>query len=84
MNAIADICTVLFVGLFTYALVATHLLRWMIDKEKFSDSKISYLRSWTPPREVLTSTGVQVWRSRWYALAASIAFLTVRCYLDTR
>lgn len=84
MNVIANVCTALFVVLFIYVLVATQALRWMIDKEKFSESKVSYFQSWTPPREVLTSAGVQVWWSRWYALAASIAFLAARCYLDTR
>lgn len=83
MKLVADIFSVLFIALFIYALVASHFLRWMIDKKKFQQVDLSYFRSWSPPLQVLTPTGVKIWWSRWCALGVSFVFLAARIYLDT-
>jgi len=84
MKLLADLCSILFVVLFLYALVVSHVLRMMIDEKKWADSNYSWFRSYLPPREVLTEMGQKFWWSRLFAFPTSFIFLAARIYLDTR
>ncbi len=84
MKLVADIFSVLFIALFIYALIASQLLRRVIDKKKFQQAELSSFRAWSPPLEVLTPAGVKIWWSRWLALGFSFLFLAARIYLDSR
>lgn len=83
-ETIAKTCTVLFVACFTYAMIASYVLRWMIDEEKIKTSGMKLFRSITPPRDVLTPRGKGVWWSKWMALGISLLFLALSVYFHER
>jgi hypothetical protein len=75
MNALAKVCSLVFIGCFVYLMISAYALRWMIDEAKVKDAAATVFRAVTPPRAVLTPLGRKIWISRWIALAAGLLFL---------
>jgi hypothetical protein len=84
MNFVADLCSIIFIALFSYVMVGAYLLRWMIDDSKVRDSGAKIFRHIAPPRDVLTDRGVKVWWSRWFALVGALVFLFLSYFLHHR
>ena len=69
--------SVLFIAGFTYAMVASWIMRYMIDPVRVQGKEVKIFRSVEPPREVLTDRGVKVWWSKWIALGISLVSLVL-------
>ena len=64
-------------------MIASYVLRYYIDEDKFkmgSYGKRIFTRI-TPPFEILTETGVKIWRSKWIALCLAFVSIFLSIYL---
>jgi hypothetical protein len=78
---LAKACSILFIAGFTYAMISSWIMRYMIDPAKVQGKEVQIFRSVLPPREVLTDGGIKVWWSKWISLGLSIVFLALSVFL---
>ena len=82
MTILANTLSVISITLFTYALFSSWILRYHIDEEKLRNGnyrKRIFIRT-APPFEILTETGVKVWRSKWIAICLALIAIFFSIY----